>query len=612
MFESLTTFEIIILTMTMLSGFLVVYSHVIFPIFLKIQCRKNSQGTVAPALMSDRNLPSITILIPAYNEEYFIADKIINLAALEYPSDKLNVIIYCDGSTDHTALMAQAAMDIESCHNLNMTLIEETNNIGKIAALNKIIPTIKTDIVALSDVSALLSMDALLIAAKHFEASQIGFVGGTYDFADYASAGEEIYWRYQRNVKKGEAVLGAPIGCHGAFYIFRKELFRTLPADTVNDDFILPMEILGQGYKGIYEPEIVALELEQVETNQDFKRRIRIAMGNVQQVFRLLHILHPKHRGVAMSFFSGKVLRAFMPILLMVALLGSFILMHVDNIYIAGFFGMIFVAQIMVYMLALLKPILPQYKIFDVIHYLVSGHVAGLFGLVRYATGQHNGRWERAVLGNTDAHYSPMIVRFSKRTFDILSAIGGLIVLAPLFPILALLIKLDGAGPVIFKQKRVGLSNSNFTSFFWMYKFRTMVVDAEKMTGAVWAKKDDPRITRMGKFMRKTRLDELPQLWNVLIGDMSLIGPRPERPELYGKLEKAVPFFAERNFGVRPGITGPAQIHNGYDETIEDVRNKAAYDHSYALSLSSFKNWIRGDALIFYQTIGVVVGRRGQ
>ena len=112
--------------------------------------------------------------------------------------------------------------------------------------------------------------------------------------------------------------------------------------------------------------------------------------------------------------------------------------------------------------------------------------------------------------------------------------------------------------------------------------------------------------------MRKTRLDELPQLWNVLTGDMSLIGPRPERPELYGKLNKAVPLFAERNYGVKPGITGPAQIHNGYDETIDDVRNKVAYDHSYALSLSNFTNWIMNDVLIVYQTIGVVLGRKGQ
>ena len=542
MFNSITTFEIIVLTMTVLSGFLIVYSHVIFPVFLKKQRRKSSSKSVPQLPMLERDLPSVTILVSAYNEEHFIADKIVNLAMLDYPSDKLEVIIYCDGCTDHTALMAEAAMDMDLCLNLDVRLIEEPRNIGKIAALNKLIPTIKTDIVALSDVSALISMDALLIAAKHFEAPQTGFVGGTYDFADYASAGEEIYWRYQRNVKEGEAVLGGPIGCHGAFYLFRKELFKALPTDTVNDDFIIPMEILGQGYTGIYEPNIMALELEQAESTQDFKRRIRIAMGNVQQVFRLLHILHPKHRGVAVSFFSGKVLRAFMPLLLITALLGSAILMLGNNIYFAGFFGTAFVAQIMVYAIALFKPVLPQHKVFEAVHYLVSGHMAGLFGLMRYATGRHKGKWERAVCQSTHTHYSPTIVRFSKRTFDITSALGGLIVLAPLFPILALLIKLDSTGPVIFKQKRVGLSNRNFTAFFQMYKFRTMVVDAEKMTGAVWAQKDDPRITRMGKIMRKTRLDELPQLWNVLIGEMSLIGPRPERPELYGKLEKRCRF----------------------------------------------------------------------
>ncbi|PCJ96214.1 MAG: hypothetical protein COA45_11330 [Zetaproteobacteria bacterium] len=611
MFDQITSFEICIIGITMISGFLIVYSHVIFPIILKILCKKVEYHAEF-SLPKTKYYPSITIVVPAYNEETFIADKIINLAMLDYPSEKLNVIVYCDGCTDYTVLAAEGAIYSDLCQSLNVELIEAEYNIGKIAALNKIIPDLKTSIVALSDVSALLSMDALLIAAKHFEDKNAGFVGGTYDFAEYSSIGEETYWRYQRSIKQGEGALGGPIGCHGAFYLFRRELFIPLAEDTVNDDFMLPMKILGQGYKGIYEPKIMALELEKTESTQNFNRRIRIATGNVQQVTRLLHLLNPKYGGIALSFFSGKALRTFMPVLLIMCLIGSLVLIQSQNSIVSSIFSAGFTAQILIYVIALFKSALPQHKIIEAIHYLVSGHIAGLIGLYRYATGKHKGKWERAAIQNTGEAYSPMTVRFCKRTFDISASLAGLIVLAPLFPLLAAMIKLDSPGPVIFKQKRVGLSTSNFISFFQMYKFRTMVVDAEKMTGAVWAQKNDPRITRMGRFMRKTRLDELPQLWNVLIADMSIIGPRPERPELYGRISREVPFFAERTFGVRPGITGPAQIHNGYDENMDDVRKKVGYDHSYALSLSDFKNWIMNDALIIYQTIGVVVGRRGQ
>ncbi|WP_315983387.1 sugar transferase [Aliamphritea spongicola] len=165
---------------------------------------------------------------------------------------------------------------------------------------------------------------------------------------------------------------------------------------------------------------------------------------------------------------------------------------------------------------------------------------------------------------------------------------------------------------MIFRQLRIGHAEANFTHLFWMFKFRTMRVDAEATSGAVWATKGDPRVTALGRFLRKTRLDELPQLFNVLRGDMSLIGPRPERPGFYQKLETAIPFFAERTFGLKPGITGLAQVNQGYDRDIEDVRSKVGYDHAYALSLSNFMTWLGTDLRIMVQTVVVMVCGRGQ
>lgn len=208
--------------------------------------------------------------------------------------------------------------------------------------------------------------------------------------------------------------------------------------------------------------------------------------------------------------------------------------------------------------------------------------------------------------------YIPSSVSFTKRAFDILCASVGLVVFLPLFPILAAVIKLDSKGPIIFKQMRIGQASNDHTELFWMYKFRSMRQDAETGSGPVWATKNDNRITFIGKFLRKTRLDELPQLFNVLTGDMSLIGPRPERPGIYPKLESAIPFFAERTFGLRPGITGLAQVLQGYTETVEEARDKVGYDHAYALSLGNASSWFKADLNILWRTVSVVVFGKGQ
>ena len=208
--------------------------------------------------------------------------------------------------------------------------------------------------------------------------------------------------------------------------------------------------------------------------------------------------------------------------------------------------------------------------------------------------------------------HMPLRVAYAKRAMDIVVALLALAVTLPLFPLLALAVWLDSPGPVIFRQLRVGRMRPDRTELFVMYKFRSMRQDAEAKSGAVWAAKRDPRVTRVGAFLRKSRLDELPQLFNVLKGDMSIVGPRPERPGFYGKLEAAVPFFAERTAGLRPGITGMAQVYQGYDTCLDDVRKKAGWDHAYALSLTSLRRWLMVDVRVALDTVHVMVTGRGQ
>jgi lipopolysaccharide/colanic/teichoic acid biosynthesis glycosyltransferase len=211
-----------------------------------------------------------------------------------------------------------------------------------------------------------------------------------------------------------------------------------------------------------------------------------------------------------------------------------------------------------------------------------------------------------------DPTYIPSAVARSKRALDVVCALAAFAVMAVLFVPIALAIKLTSRGPIFYRQMRVGHSTASATHLFHLIKFRTMGVDAETKGGAVWATKNDPRVTAVGRFMRKTRLDELPQCINVLRGEMSVIGPRPERPSFFTRLEDAIPFYSERTYGLRPGITGLAQVNQAYDTSIEDVRNKVLYDHAYAARLTSWTDWLMTDLGIICKTFTVMVLGKGQ
>lgn len=191
--------------------------------------------------------------------------------------------------------------------------------------------------------------------------------------------------------------------------------------------------------------------------------------------------------------------------------------------------------------------------------------------------------------------------RIFRRLLNFTAALLGLLLTLPLIPFVLLAIKLDSSGPVLYRQKRVGRGDE----IFYCYKFRTMRQDAEADTGPTWALDDDPRITRIGKFLRSSRLDEIPQLWCVLKGDMAFVGPRPERPEFVQWLSEQLPYYGVRHM-VRPGITGWAQIRYKYGNTIEDAREKLQFDLFY------IKNASLGlDIFIMFQTIKIVLLGRG-
>jgi len=192
--------------------------------------------------------------------------------------------------------------------------------------------------------------------------------------------------------------------------------------------------------------------------------------------------------------------------------------------------------------------------------------------------------------------------RIVKRVIDMVLSLVGILIVAPFLPLVALAIKLDSPGPVLFKQIRVGKGDVNFV----IYKFRSMRQDAEKESGAVWAMQNDNRITKLGNFLRKSRIDEIPQLFNVLMGDMSLVGPRPERPEFVKDLKKVIPYYSERHF-VKPGITGWAQVRYPYGASVEDAIEKLRYDLYYIKNYTLFF-----DFRIMLDTISVMAKKLGR
>jgi sugar transferase (PEP-CTERM system associated) len=200
-----------------------------------------------------------------------------------------------------------------------------------------------------------------------------------------------------------------------------------------------------------------------------------------------------------------------------------------------------------------------------------------------------------------DGFVKTSLTQTLKRTVDVVLSLVGLALAMPLMALVAILVKLDSQGPVLFRQARVGQNGRIFV----LNKFRSMRQDAERASGAVWATRHDPRITRIGGFLRKTRLDELPQLFNVLAGHMSFVGPRPERPEFVRVLQREIPFYLGR-LAVKPGITGWAQVRHRYAASVEDAREKLQYDLYYIKNLSPLL-----DLLILVHTVQVVLFARG-
>jgi cellulose synthase/poly-beta-1,6-N-acetylglucosamine synthase-like glycosyltransferase len=334
--------------------------------------------------------PFVSFLIPAYNEQHVIRQKVENTLNLDYPKDRLRITVVSDGSTDQTNDMLASYGEHE------IQFIARPKRRGKTTVLNKIIPKLAGDIVVLSDASGLLQADALKKLIRHFSDPKVGCVSGVYSFEtddeSLRSMTERIYWQYETFLKKYESRVHSVIGAHGALYGFRRHLFEPLDKKAINDDFILPMQIIRQGYRVLYEPDAIVIERESTNLTGEFQRRIRINVGNFQMIYVLRSLLNPKRGRVALQFISHKVLRTLSPVFIL--LLPVACLLAEAPVYL-----LMLKLQAVFYLVGLLGYLQEFFGLrisyLYMPFYFLMGNVAAVFGFVRFILRTQSILWRK-------------------------------------------------------------------------------------------------------------------------------------------------------------------------------------------------------------------------
>lgn len=584
--------------------FLIIYHHLLYyPLMRWIghQAPSTDDSSTSPT-----EHPKIAILLSVYNEETWIQTKLQNLLEIDYPSDKLTYYLACDGCTDNTWHHIEAFKPQFAKHHRTLVVINDTTNLGKLYRINQLVSLALPEhsLLAFTDASACVKPNALHQALKSFQDPNIGAVTSYYHFAQ-GNEDEKAYWAWQNRIRLAESHLGNVIGGSGAFYIMRSEFYVPLPLDTINDDFMLPMMVIKKGKKVQLNQNVSSIELESSNLTQDYQRRERIGAGNLQQMIRCHFLLSRPWTLTHWLFWSGKGLRTLMPLILLFTFFCAFIL----SVEQQPFGQILLILQILGYSVVFLPFSSPSPSWQKRLRYILLNYLAAAIGMGRYLIGHFDQGWSKKV---DVQHYKNRLTIHLKRSFDVILSTIGLLLTLPLWPFIALAIRWESKGSVFFYQVRVGEIFADQSRIFYIIKFRTMQSDPIAEQRANWANPNDPRITRVGQFLRRTRLDELPQFINVLKGEMSLIGPRPERPIFYHQLNQDLPFYIERTLGLKPGLTGLAQVNQGYDNSIEDVKDKLLWDHAYAAVLGSPWQWFITDLNILWRTVLVMLKREGQ
>jgi poly-beta-1,6-N-acetyl-D-glucosamine synthase len=353
----------------------------------------------------DATLPSVTFFVAAYNEERWIDDKIKNSLALNYPKDKIHFFFVTDGSTDATP--DRIRLYQKNSHSrpyteggANIELFHQPERMGKIAAVERVMPFVKTPIVVYADANTDLNPDAILNIVRHYNDPSVGAVAGEKRVqmsGEASGAGEGFYWKYESLLKKWDSELYSVVGAAGELFSLRSELYSPVEKDTLIEDFVMTLRVAQKGYRVVYEPEAYAVEGHSADVKEELKRKIRISAGGLQAVWRLRDLLNPFKYGVlTFQYLSHRVLRwTLAPIALPII----FIL----NIFLAqnnGLYRVLLVCQILFYALSILGWVFEQYKIkvklLYIPYYFSMMNYAVYRGFFRLISGRQSVVWEKS------------------------------------------------------------------------------------------------------------------------------------------------------------------------------------------------------------------------
>ena len=556
-------------------------------------------------------LPKVSVLIPAHNEAARLNQKLRNTLALAYPREHIEILVASDGSDDHTADVARGYEDS------GVRVFELPERGGKLAALNYLLTQAQGELILFTDVGANLPENTVAELVQDLADPGVAVAMPRYASIgeDGAAAADGAYWNRETRLKELEADRDMLLGAHGACYLMRRDTIATVPADTIHDDLLWPLLARAAGGRIVYRSDIVVPDVAPTHLSTIFERTARMAHGNLQILWRNRALLSPRHARIATSLIGHKLLKTLGPVwILGLALWVNYRALTADALVplaIAGDGLILLLVGAMVWRGAGLP--LPGSLAMGV-HALVAISACGV-GILRFPLRANGTRWRRppendVLLLNRPA-LPPRSVRTVKRTLDVTGSAIGIFLALPLIPFIALAIRLNSKGPVLYRQERVAKDYMGRPYRFAIWKFRTMLVDAEADGQAVWALEKDPRVTAVGEFLRKVRLDELPQLFQVLRGEMTLVGPRPERQSITDSLSLQLPSYDDRHAPCKPGITGWAQVHTGYDTSVDSVREKLLYDFTYNAHLYELRSYLAMEMRVIVLTLAVIIYRKG-
>ena len=388
---------ILIVFIFWISFFLFIWTYFGYPILMYLWAKFRSQE-----VKKDNILPTITMLIPAYNEEDVIRRKLDNCLELSYPSEKFNVLVIDDGSTDQTAsIVSEYAQH-------GITLLQQTERGGKIGAVNRGFAEATTDIVVLSDASPSYEKDSLQTLVRSFSDPSVGVVVGTlavWDSVNGVAKQAGLYWKYEAALRKWESKTGSTVAVHGNMFAVRRELYSPLPSTTINDEFSIAMEVMRQNHRVVYEPDAISYDDASANMEDEFNRRVRINAGRYQALFSSGYLRAP-NLNIAFRLISHKLLRPLSPVFMLLMLISNILGVFVSA---AGDYSVFFM-QVGWWILMLAGQIAfygaawfgmqaekrgKRNKLLNIPYFFVSTNLAALVGLWRWMRGRQRVTWKK-------------------------------------------------------------------------------------------------------------------------------------------------------------------------------------------------------------------------